>query len=380
MEIAWVTIFNRNAGLLDAKGIMLYGIAALFLVTGVLFIVILFASRIIKSRLEQRRNWLRSNFQQVLNKVIVNETFNEKGNTTPAFEFYMAQLRLLIGSSSFAKRILIGQILEIRKSLTGTSAEALVRTYHALHLQTESLNKLKSLQWPTKASGVRELAEMNYHGSVQPIREFLQSGNRVLREESFMALVRLENEPLSFLDDFKGELSLWMRINIYRYLSKLDARNLPVFSRWFHHPNIAVRLFSLSMARQFRQTASVSALAEMVYDANPKVVGIAVSALGELEAYQYRDRVAKLATHAWNFEKLSRRVVNCLGKIGDPKIDADLIGEFIQHPCHAIRFEAVRALKQLGQEGERVIDMRIESNTHLRGILKHISEPLLSAR
>lgn len=380
METAWLLIVNINAGAHAPKATVLYLLAGTFLLMGLSCIIILFLSRIVKSRLETRRGRLRAGFQQLLNKVIVNETFNDKGNNTPAFEFYMAQLRSLIASSSFARRVLIAQILEIRKSLTGTSAEALVRTYQALLLHNESTKKLGSLEWPTKALGVREMAEMQYSGNVQPIRNFLRSRNRVLREESFMALVRLDTEPLSFLGDFKGELSLWMRINIYRYLSKSDARNLPRFSRWFQHPNITIRLFSLSMAKQFRQTSSLPELAEMIYDPHPKVVAISVSAIGELEAYQYRDRIAKLATHVWRFEKLSLRVVNCLGKIGDPKLDAALVGTFLQHPCYRTRFEAVRTLKKFGPEGERVIHTNLSSNTGLQKIWKHFNEPLLSTK
>jgi hypothetical protein len=376
MKIA--SLFNPATNVAPLHIVILYYVTVAFMLASILFVTILFAARIIKSILERRTDLLSKSCQKVLSKIVINETFSGTWKGIPAFEFYMAQLRDLVGTSSLAKRLLISQILEVKKSLSGASADTLVRTYYALALHEESLKKLRSKQWHTKALGVRELAEMNFHGDIQPIRKFLVSRNRILREEALMALVKLESEPLLFLDDFKGELSLWMRINIYRYLSKIDARRLPVFSRWFNHPNLTVRLFSLSMAKQFRQTASLPALAEMIYDSNPKVVAIAVSAIGESEGYQYRDRVAKLALHVWKFDRLSRHAIACLGKIGHPQLDAQLIGKFLRHPSHPVRFEAVRALKRLGEEGEKVIEENRGYND-LQVTLKHFSEPLLSA-
>lgn len=354
-------------------------IAFIFFVGGFIFIGVVFASRIIKSGHHRRSHLLRSQYQKILNKIIVNETFSEPGAPDAAFEFYMAELRLIAGASPFSRQLLLAQILEIKKSLTGNSAKALVRTYYAMLLHKESTRKLKAFKWQTKALGIRELAEMGYGKSAPLVEKFLYSSNRTLQEESLMALVRLEDKPLAFLNHYKGELSRWMRINIYRYLRNIDHRKLPVFSQYFNHPNLSVRLFSVSMTRRFKQTASVPGLVDVLYSENAKLVGLAVSALGELEAFQYRSEIAKLSMHVWRFPKLSKRVVQCLGRIGDNEADLDVVGRFLEHPCYSVRFEAVSALKELGLPGEEFLQrFNIANNNKIDSILRHFGEPLLN--
>lgn len=350
----------------------------LFLTGGVLLILILFTSRITKSRRHRHRSALRAQYQRILNKIIVNETFSEKGTPLPAFEFYMAELRLVTGNSSFARQLLITQLLELKKNLTGNSSQALVKTYYALHLYTQSLHNIRSFAWQKKALAIRELAEMECKESIPVISGFLDTRNRTLREETFMALVRLEDRPLSFLNHYPLDLSKWMRINIHTYLSKLDHYKLPVFSQWFDHPNLTVRLFCISMARVFRQTASLPGLVDMLYSADPKIVRLSVITLGELEAYQYRREIANLASHVWNFEKLAVSVVRCLGIIGDMETDAERVSTFLSHPMYTVRYEAVSALKKLGAKGHAHLQaFNRENNSCLEPMMQHLSEPLL---
>lgn len=353
-------------------------LALLFLAAGLIFIAGILGSRVIKSKHQRRAQLLHSQFQKVLNKIVVNETFSEGEAPDAAFEYYMAELRLLAGSSVFSRRLLLTQIMQIKKSLTGKSAKALVKTYYAMLLYKESLRKLRAFRWQDKAMALRELAEMGYTKSTSRIERCLYSNNRTLRQESLMALVRLEEEPLAFLKQYKGELSLWMRINIYRYLKNIDHRRLPLFSQYFNHPNVSVRLFSMSMTRRFKQASSVAGLVDMLYSDNAKVVGLAVSTLGEMEAFQYRQEIAKLAMHVWRFPNLAKRVVKCLGSIGDSETDVDLVGRFLEHPSYEVRFEAVSSLKELGPQGEALLQTFTVDNNKIDSLLRHFSEPLLN--
>lgn len=373
-----VRVFGDSFRLSEEASVVL-GIAFVFLAASLVLIAILFGSRIIKSYYKRRESLLRFQYRKILNKIVVHEQFSEEGAPNAAFEFYMAQLRLVTGDSKFSRQLLLTQILETKKSLTGKSAAALMNTYYALQLYKQSLRKLKSRSWQKKALAIREFAETRYRESAPYVANFLYSRNRTLREESFMALVRLEDRPLSFLSGYKGDLSLWMRVNIYRYLQNIEHRQLPAFSDHFGHPNLSVKLFSVSMARRFKQTSSLPGLADLLYSDNAKVVGLAVSALGEMEAYEYRDAILKLSEHVWRFEKLSRRVVKCLGTIGDKEADVAQLAKFLDHPDYAVRFEAVASLKKFGIEGEDVLRIYgSKDRARIDGILRHFSEPLLN--
>ncbi len=377
--MAWVQNFTDNLPAFAGPTGIVLETGFFFLTGSLVFIAAIFVSRMIKSHYRRREHSLRFRYQKILNKIVVNETCSEVGLPNAAFEYYMAELRLVLGGSNFSRQLLLTQIMEFKKSLTGNSASALVKTYYDLLLFKESFRKVKNRKWQKKALGIRELAEMEYRKSIPSIVRFLYTRNQTLREESIMALVRLEEKPLSFLNHYKGDLSPWMRINVHRYLRNLDYRNLPSFSKHFNHSNLSVRLFSISMARHFRQSSSLHDLAELLYSDNPKVVGLAIAALGELEAYQYRQTIADLSKHVWRFEKLAIRVLKCLGNIGDKQADLEVVGEFLSHPCYSVRFQAVAALKKFGSAGEAFLQTfnREDHDKPIDGILRHFSEPLL---
>lgn len=373
----WLENLLNPYHLTQAERVIIYG-SGILLVASFGAVLILFLSRIVKSRRAARTRRLREQFQKILNAIVVNETFSEKSTPVSAFEYRMAELRLIAGSSAAARQILITQILEVKKNLYGSSAEVLTSTYYALDLDRDSRRKLRSYQWKKKAQAIRELAEFHHQQSIPQITRFLTSANSTLRQESFMALVRLEAQPLTFLDHYDLEISEWMGINIYNYLSKIEVRKLPDFSRWFNHPNVSVRLFSISMARQFRQTAALPALVNQLYSDNPKIVGLAVATIGSLEAYQYRKEIVTLATHVWPFERLAERAVKCLGAIGDMDEDIGLLSKFLSHPAYSVRFEAACALRQLGDKGEVALrNFNEQHDNNIQGILQHLSEPLL---
>lgn len=354
-------------------------IALIFLMGGIVLILLLFGSRIKKSYESRRTLAMRDQFQKILNTIVVNETFSQKVTPGSAFEYRMAELRAIVGISSFARQVLISQILDIKKNLSGSSAQALVATYYALSLEHHSMKKLSSLEWKKKALGIRELAEMGHMKSKPKISKFLNARNPVLREESFMALVRLDQaKPLSFLDEFTNDLTDWMTINIYHFLQKIDSKKIPDFSQWYDHPIVSVVLFSIRMTRQFRQVSSLPALADLVHAENGFIAAHAIEAIGEMDAFEYRDRIIGQRNRAWEIEVIGKSFLKCLGKIADTKEDAAIFQQFLGHPSYDIRFEAAQALRNLGLEGEQIL--MIYNDRHagsLQSLLSHLAEPLL---
>lgn len=358
---------------------MMLGVAAIFLTGCVASLLVLLVCRIARFSCERRASRLRCLYKKVLNKVVVHERFSGPGNPDAPFEFHMAELRLIAGDSRFARQVLLTQILELKKSVTGRSAEVLLKVCYAMQLERVCFWKLGSRGWQKRALAIRELAQMGHTSSAAGVAGFLYSKNEILREESLMAMVALEDRPLSFLTHYKGGLSLWMRLNIYAYLQRVDHKQLPVFSAHFNHPDLSVRLFSISMARRFKQTASLPGLVDMLYSDNAQLVGLAISAVEEMEAFSCREHIVRLALHVWRFEKLSERVVRCLGVIGDKEEDVDLLAKFLDHPSYAVRFQAAASLKKMGAAGEELLQKpRMPHQVCIQGILLHLSEPLLA--
>lgn len=361
---------------LTSGELKIFGLAIFFFLVGSAFIITLFASRIIKSYLHNKAKRIKSEVRKKINALVVNETFSTKEVPDSAFEFRMEELWNILGPSGFARQVLIDQILDTKKNLSGTAVHVLTASYFGLGLERQSLKKLKHFAWRKKALGIRELSEMNYRKAVPNISKFINSSNQTLREESVMALVRLNTkQSLEFLDYYSGTITPWMQINIHHYLQKSDLRKLPQFSRWFSNGNESVVLFSIRMAKQFRQSSAISALLPLCYHPQKSIAEEAIETLGELEAFEHREHVVKLTPTYWEDADVSIKILQCLCKIGDPYQDTHIILEFLNHPAYDVRFEAVKALKKLG-----LSDQRILSNTSGKGIkeiIAHTAEPLL---
>ena len=166
-----------------------------------------------------------------------------------------------------------------------------------------------------------------------------------------------------------------MQINIHHYLQKSDLRKIPQFKQWFASSNVSVVLFSMNMAKHFRQSSAIPDLLPLCNHPNQKVAEEAIETLGELEAFEERSQLVKLTPMYWDDAALSIKILQCLGKIGDPFDDTHIILEFLNHKAYDVRFEAVKTLKKLG-----LTDQYILANTQMKGmsgIIDHTAEPLL---
>lgn len=352
-------------------------LALIFFSAAILFVIFILISRLIKNDSQQKEAILRNYFQRTLNAMVIMETTS----TVPAssHHFKLDTLRTLAGQSSLARQVMVNQLVAVKKSISGSSSKILEQLYIELDLHTYSIKKLKRGSWQKKAQGIRELAELRYQPAIDTIRKFIVSGNRTLREESLLALVRLDDEaPLSFLDQYTGTITPWMRINIHYHLSKSDARKLPHFSRWFSSSNLDVVLFALSMARQFRQSSAIPFLTALLSHTDTRIAGLALETISALEAHELADDVTQRIDTFWANEKLSTRMVRCLGRIGYTLEHKRTILRYLDHPDYTVRFNAVQAMYKLDDESRQLLlDFNTKMNGILSGAIEHVSEPLL---
>jgi HEAT repeat protein len=368
----WVSAYGITA---EEKVFIFIGM--FFFIAAFLFITFILISRFTKNNRQQHEVALRNHFQRSLNAIIIMETTSAVPDSS--YRFKIESLKNVMKQSSFARQVMANQLVALKKTISGSSSKILERIYIELDLHSYSIRKLKRGSWKMKAQGIRELTELNYTDAIHSIRNFLTANNKTLREETFLALVRLDQDkPLSFLDHYTGELTPWMRINIHYHLSKSDSRRIPDFSQWFTSSNLDVVLFSLSMARQLRQTSAVTKLPELLSHSDVRVVALTLETITELEAYDLADVVAEKTATFWNNEKISARLVRCLGRISYTHEHKQAILTYLDHPDYNVRFYAAKALYTLDDEARNMLqDFNRGMNGILSGIINHISEPLL---
>jgi hypothetical protein len=253
------------------------------------------------------------------------------------------------------------------------------KIYAELDLHAFSGQKLFRASWKMQALGIRELTEMKCYEPEDFQHVLSRASNKTLQEEIFMATVRLDKQhPLDFLNRFDGKISPWMRINLHHHLQSLDSRSLPDFSPWFQHPSEDVVLFSISMARQFRQMSAIPSLIPVLHHSNPVIVASAIRALGELDAFEVVDEIVAVTERHWQNEKIGTSVVRYLKRVGHLDEHLNALGKYLEHPDFHVRLETVKAMANGGAAASDRLNLR-NQQTHgsLEALIRHAREPLL---
>lgn len=351
------------------------GIIGFCLISAVGLMLFLFCSRIYKSRRIKIAMHVREHCRGIVNALIVNEA---ESKSLPAHEYHLEQIRLMTGRSAFRNDVLISLLLDIKKNLLGSSAMAVLSLYDTLGLEHHSRKKLRSFSWQKRAQAIRELGEMKRTRCIVDIFRFINSRNPLLRQESFMALVRLqETNPFSFLDRYREVITPWMQLTIHAFLRHEDVRRLPQFSQWFHNPNPSVRLFSLNMAKQFHQREALPTIAELISDKDADIATAALDAIIEMEAFEYAGTIIRELHKAHGGKLIA--CIHAAGKLGEPELTAAELERYLAHPDYTVRFATAKALHRLGSVGREKLDSYNTSHRNvLESSISHLNEPLLN--
>jgi hypothetical protein len=351
-------------------------LALSFLSLGIGCVLFLFLSRIVKNYNIRKKKRLQAAFQQSLNSILFNE---DSEMPEASYRFHLNQIKKIMGNSIFARHTIVGQILGIKKSLSGSASKRLDRVYRDLDLIAFSMRKLTSWSWKNRAQGIRELTEVNYYDRTLFQKVKSRTKNQTLLEEIFMSTVRLDNEnPLSFFDGYQGDVSDWMRINIYRYLSFRDIRTLPQFSNWFRNENKDVVIFAVGMAKQFRQMSAINGLIDLLRSDHAGVIDSAINALAHLNAFQAVHDVLAISDRWRNNAAVSHSIVRFLSVIATDETQIEKLFYFLDHPSLSVRLDATHALCKAGSPIRKKLELfNMENDGKWNALIAHASEPLL---
>ena len=254
-----------------------------------------------------------------------------------------------IASSHFNKKILIDQMIDLSINLGGESKEKLKDLYLRLHLEGDSIEKANSHKWHIKIKGFKELAFMNIKVANEKVTKALKSKNDILRMESQLALVRLnEADPFKFLDDLKRPFTLWEQLNVHELII---FHNLPIpnFSRWTNSLNKTVVIFSLRMIQVFKQTHEVQAVIGCLSHSDDKVRNAAIKVCGEIHL---KETLPHLKHMYKNEEFLnSLAIVQAMGKIPDESMLGFLKLVLDKEEDVQLQIAAALAIANMGEVG-----------------------------
>lgn len=269
------------------------------------------------------------------------------------------------------RRYLREHILLLHKNFAGTAADVLRNLYMELKLDKEAMRELNSPDWGIQANAVKELAHLGVTRAVKKIKKRTQHENHTLRLEAQVASISLETKDhFSFLDKDRNKLTEWHQLNLSQIIDKLDANDIPLFSKWFSSKNDTIVQFCVKMTLQFDQYESTNDLINLLKHPSQVVVGEVAKVLGEFGATDADVALLNVYRDADNWVKM--RILNALGKCGTHEIIPFLQQQLLQNDIN-IAFEAARALRLLGNEGIEILKSNLTSPLYgVSGICEHL--------
>ncbi|HMP98501.1 MAG TPA: hypothetical protein PKC24_01890 [Cyclobacteriaceae bacterium] len=347
----------------------------LFLASAVIMASLILFSRLAKKIKEQNKKVLITTIAMHVNAILINDQTEETVTIKSSFKYNMDKL-FLACNKIWKKQLLLDHLIEIKKSIGGSSANVIDKIHEGLNLQSISLGKLNSFLWRVRAKGIKELATFNCKNQIKHISKFLWVRNKVLRNEAYFAVIQLSShDPLVFLDRFAGKITPWMELNFHYHLSRnIESKKID-FSRWYNSKNIEVALFAIRMTIRFRQISHVDKLSKLLSSNQAEIKWAAVKALGQLEAYQYADEVAGMHQQCWHNNTYSKIWLKAMSNLADHIHHKQQIIFFLSHDDLLVRLEATRALVAIGGSMQD-IPPSINRFT-IEPLFAHVNNPLL---
>jgi hypothetical protein len=147
-----------------------------------------------------------------------------------------------------ARRVLLNELISLRKSISGSAAENLKAVYRQLNLMEESLTDLRDLRWHKKVAGIQQLSIMDMTGYTDKIYRLTNHSNEFVRMESQLALVQLHGyKGLRFLSIIRHPLSDWQQLSLLHLLSNKVMDDLAPVSKWLQSQESTIICFTLKL-------------------------------------------------------------------------------------------------------------------------------------
>lgn len=326
----------------------------------VLFIVIL-SRRLRNGYIEFKRNKCQDRYRDY----ITDWLYEEHSKSVP--DSLKKELKDWVNREVFTS-----ELLSLHTNLTGESAEKLIDLFHLAGLQKYTIRKVHHLFWHVKAKGFRELAQMKIKEGNSMIFKCLNSGNTILRIEAQLAWIQLNpDDPLSFYDDPKVQLTEWGQLNSLLSLKK--SVEIPDFGRWLKSEGKRVSLFALKMSGIYKQFDNADLVIQRLGDTDCEIRREAICTLGKMampsQAYELQQQFMKEEPE--NKTEIIRSLIMMSDTSNIPFFEKVLLNETDIN----LRILSAKGLVSLdGIGADRLDSLYLDADQVLKNIITHAKD------
>ena len=259
---------------------LIFSCIALFFVSLVLYL------RILKNIKESHRKHLEARFIDIVNAFLFDETIN-KSKALGDFKYSYIK-------SSYDHKILIKQILIFDENLKGESSLLIKEIFYGLGLYKFLLEDLQGYRWYYKARAMFAFSKLGIEVPENYVYPLLQSKRVELRQHAILYFLNTsKTDPLVFLDNLEGRLTLWQQVLIENSLKSFEVE-IPDFARWLDHHEDSIVVFCIKMILSFNQFQNIPLLVDCLdHDAEE----VRYQAIQSLQTMEVSEALQLMLTH-----------------------------------------------------------------------------------
>lgn len=233
---------------------LFWGLALCFSLTSIGFIAFVLVSRKRKNRYAIQVQEMSAKCQPFLTELAFEGTIPEE------FVEFEQQMK----STNSGKRIILNELIKIRKYFQGEAASSIEHYYIENQLYKLSINKLYSRRQHKKIVGIYEIMDMNYQGATRSLLQFIhKEKNPELVTNALIALTKLDYKlGLHKISEQSIYLSDWFQLQVLKILDEIKVPEIPPLEKWVNkstsHALMGIRL--LIFLRAMDQVEDLSSL------------------------------------------------------------------------------------------------------------------------
>lgn len=243
-----------------------------------LFILFYLWNFIVKGKKVRR---LKSVYSTFISEIVIAETpeelhfvINEAGN---------ANMLKKLNKGRLERGIVMQELLQIRKNMSGKAAENISWLYRTIGLHHDSLQKLATAQWHGKAAALQELAYLGaaeYHTLIYTLTHHK---NIYVRHEAQVALVKMTGfKGLRFLNTIGYRLTQWQQVGLLQQLEHQADVQPEAVAGWLQSGNETVVEMALKIAGSHKLYALQHAVVACLQHPSAAVQQVALQVLTDL--------------------------------------------------------------------------------------------------
>lgn len=204
---------------------------------------------------------------------------------------------------SFNRKVLLDQILLMKKHVGGEESKMLFDLYEKLGYSKTAVKKLKSWHWNTRFEALQELILMESKSAETLFQKMTLDKNSFVRIAAIKALILkggyLQNGQAAWQPSFirySYALSAWEQSQIFDALSRYQNIQLPNFAPLLYSFNPTVVLFGLKMIKYFHCMEAIPQVIPFLKSENSIIVKAVEDVLLQFD-FKVDETIEKQETH-----------------------------------------------------------------------------------